>query len=225
VLLLAVAKISLALLADFKTKVHLLVDSKTKVHLLADSKTKVHLLADSKTKVHLLVDSKTKVHLLVDSKTKVHLLVDSKTKVHLLVDSKTKVHLLNLRVHLHRDVLSRVNFNVHLLHHSINLASSLLPVDFKINALHNLDHSSHNLKTGDVHQANLRASLINVELQVSIISASLLLHHKILAISVNLEGKMITRVPKVKTKVVDHSHLLHAKDNEIEFLRKKRNLI
>jgi hypothetical protein len=102
-------------------------------------------------------------------------------------------------------------------------------VGFKTKALHNLgfkirdlkvDNNSHNLKTGDVLQAN--NSLIHLGVQAAIISASLLLllSHKILAISVNLEDKMITQVLKIKTKTLGNNLLLHAKDNEIELLDK-----
>jgi hypothetical protein len=102
-------------------------------------------------------------------------------------------------------------------------------VGFKTKALHNLgfkirdlkvDNNSHNLKTGDVLQAN--NSLIHLGVQAAIISASLLLllSHKILAISVNLEDKMITQVLKIKTKTLGNNLLLHAKDHEIELLDK-----
>jgi hypothetical protein len=102
-------------------------------------------------------------------------------------------------------------------------------VDFKIKALHNLDfkirvlkvdYNSHNLKIGEVNHLDF---LINAELQAAIISANLLLHHKILAISLNSEGKMILEVIKDQIRIVDNNHLLPSKDLAIEFLRKMRN--
>lgn len=184
------------------------------------AKISMVLQVDSKIKGHQLVDSK--VHLLADSKIKVLLLADSKIKVHLLLDSKINV-LLNLDVH------SNVNFKGHLHHHRFSLVSSPFLVGFKTKALHNLgfkirvhkvDNNSHNLKTGDVLQAN--NSLIRLGVQVAIISASLLLllNHKILAISANLEDKVITQVLKIKTKTLGNNHLLRAKDPEIELLDK-----
>ena len=173
----------------------------------------------------LLKDSKIKVHLLLDSK--VHLLLDSKIKVHLLKDFKTNVLLLNLLALLHLEILSHLNFKGLLHHHKFSLANSPFHLGFKTKALHNLDfkirvhrvdNNSHNLKTGDVLQTN--NSLFHLWVQTPIISANLLLllNHKILAISANLEDKVIMEVLKIRTKTLDNNHLLDNKDNEIELL-------
>jgi hypothetical protein len=88
---------------------------------------------------------------------------------------------------------------------------------FKIR-VHRVDNNSHNLKTGDVLQTN--NSLFHLGVQAPIISANLLLllNHKILAISANLEDKVIMEVLKIRTKTLDNNNLLDNKDNEIELL-------
>jgi hypothetical protein len=178
-----------------------------------------------KISIVLLKDSKIKVHLLLDSK--VNLLLDSKIKVHLLKDFKTNALLLNLLALLHLEILSHLNFKG-LHHHSkFSLANSPFHLGSKTKALHNLDfkirvhkvdNNFHNLKTGDVLQTN--NSLFHLGVQTPIISASLLLllNRKILAISANLEDKVIMEVLKIRTKTLDNNHLLDNKDNEIELL-------
>ena len=117
---------------------------------------------------------------------------DSKIKVHLLLDSKVNLLLDSKTKALHN-------------------------LGFKIR-VHRVDNNSHNPKTGDVLQTN--NSLFHLGVQAPIISASLLLllNHKILAISANLEDKVIMEVLKIRTKTLDNNSLLDNKDNEIELL-------
>jgi hypothetical protein len=96
-------------------------------------------------------------------------------------------------------------------------------LDFKIKLFHNVD--SHSNKIGDALQTSNWNSQILVQHLSKMISVNLL-HHKILAISLNLEDKVILDVLKDKTHVVVHNLNNLVKDLEIlEFLRKIRNRI
>jgi hypothetical protein len=84
---------------------------------------------------------------------------------------------------------------------------------------------SHSNKTGDALQTSNWDSLIHVELLAKMISVNHL-HHKILAISLSLEDKMISDVLKDKTHVMVHNHNNLVKDLEIiELFSKIRNQI
>lgn len=157
----------------------------------------------------------------------------------LLVDSKINALLHNIYAHHRVDILNHVDtlkhviFRLHLHHHVIYLANNHHLQDSKMHAHHNLDFKiklfhnvdSHSNKIGDALQTSNWDSQILVQHLSKMISVNLL-HHKILAISLNLEDKVILDVLKDKTHVVVHNLNNLVKDLEIlEFLRKIRNRI